>query len=97
MTQDQSDKILELTQELFQQDEGVKRLLEALIERAMWAELSDGASRTAARTRSFLTAPYCRFAVGGSLAGSEMIFATSSAFPVNEISIRSSRRRTRRQ
>ncbi len=40
MTQDHSDKILELAQELFQQDEGVKQLLAALIEQAMQAEVN---------------------------------------------------------
>lgn len=40
MTQDHSDKILELAQELFQQDEGVKQLLQALIEQAMQAEVN---------------------------------------------------------
>ena len=47
MAQDHSDKILELAQELFQQDEGVKQLLEALVEQAMPAEVNQhlGAQR----------------------------------------------------
>ena len=47
MTQDHSDKIRELAQELFQQDEGVKQLLEALVESAMQAEVEEhlGAGR----------------------------------------------------
>ena len=47
MTQDHGDKIRELAQELFQQDEGVKQLLEALVESAMQAEVEEhlGAGR----------------------------------------------------
>jgi len=47
MTQDHGDKIRELAQELFQQDEGVKQLLEALVESAMQAEAEEhlGAGR----------------------------------------------------
>ncbi len=49
MTQDRNDKIHELAQELFQQDEGVQHLLEALIEKAMQAEANRPAARAAQR------------------------------------------------